>query len=90
MEQAQQSDVQIGAKLIRIHFHSCFVEGCDGSILLINADGIESEQDADPNAGSATGFEVVDDIKAALENACHAVVSCADILAIASQVGVSL
>ncbi|XP_031387262.1 peroxidase 15-like [Punica granatum] len=79
MEQAQQSDVQIGAKPIRLHFHGCFVQGCDG---------LESEQDANPNAGSVTGFEVADDIKAALENACPAVVSCADILAIASQVGV--
>ncbi|PKH62911.1 hypothetical protein CRG98_050264, partial [Punica granatum] len=90
LEQAQQRDVRIGAKLIRLHFHDCFVQGCDGSILLVNAEGIASEQDARPNVNSTAGFEVVDDMKAALENACPGVVSCADILAIASQVAVSL
>lgn len=66
------------------------MQGCDGSILLDNADGIVSEKDANPNRNSALGFEVVDDIKTALENVCPGVVSCADILAIASQISVSL
>uniref|UniRef100_A0A7N0T8D3 Peroxidase n=1 Tax=Kalanchoe fedtschenkoi TaxID=63787 RepID=A0A7N0T8D3_KALFE len=90
IEQAQSSDVRIGAKLIRLHFHDCFVNGCDGSILLDNADGIQSEKDATPNANSADGWSVVDDIKTALENVCPGVVSCADILAIASEASVSL
>lgn len=90
IEQAQNSDVRINAKLIRLHFHDCFVDGCDGSILLDNADGIASEKDANPNINSVDGFSVVDDIKTALENVCPGVVSCADILAIASQISVSL
>ncbi|RVW48623.1 Lignin-forming anionic peroxidase [Vitis vinifera] len=90
IEQAQNSDVRINAKLIRLHFHDCFVDGCDGSILLDNADGIASEKDASPNINSVDGFSVVDDIKTALENVCPGVVSCADILAIASQISVSL
>ncbi|KAG6632607.1 peroxidase A2-like [Carya illinoinensis] len=90
VERAAQNDVRIGAKLIRLHFHDCFVDGCDGSILLDNADGIESEKDAGPNAGSVDGFSVVDEIKTALENVCPGVVSCADILAISSQISVSL
>ncbi|KAJ9697834.1 hypothetical protein PVL29_007113 [Vitis rotundifolia] len=90
IEQAQNSDVRINAKLIRLHFHDCFVDGCDGSILLDNADGVASEKDANPNINSADGFSVVDDIKTALENVCPGVVSCADILAIASQISVSL
>ncbi|KAL2507956.1 Peroxidase 53 [Forsythia ovata] len=90
VEQAQQNDVRTGAKLIRLHFHDCFVDGCDGSILLDNANGIESEKDANPNRDSADGFGVVDDIKTALENVCPGVVSCADILALASQISVTL
>jgi hypothetical protein len=58
--------------------------------LLDNADGIDSEKDAGPNSGSLDGFPVVDDIKTAVENVCPGVVSCADILAIASQISVSL
>ncbi|XP_062171845.1 peroxidase 15-like [Alnus glutinosa] len=90
IEQAAQNDVRIGAKLIRLHFHDCFVDGCDGSILLDNADGIDSEKEAGPNKDSVDGFPVVDDIKTAVENVCPGVVSCADILAIASQISVSL
>lgn len=67
-----------------------FEQGCDGSILLDNADGIQSEKDAGPNMNSADGFDVVDDIKTALENVCPGVVSCADILALASQISVTL
>ncbi|KAG2675094.1 hypothetical protein I3843_13G148700 [Carya illinoinensis] len=90
VEEAAQNDVRIGAKIIRLHFHDCIVDGCDGSILLDNADGIESEKEALPNNNSALGFEVVDEVKAALENVCPGVVSCADILALASQILVSL
>ncbi|KAA8549616.1 hypothetical protein F0562_001366 [Nyssa sinensis] len=59
-----------------------------GSILLDNADGIDSEKNAIPN-NSTDGYNVVDDIKTALENVCPGVVSCADILAISSQILVS-
>ncbi|KAM3740899.1 hypothetical protein ACB098_08G134400 [Castanea mollissima] len=90
VQQAAQNDERIGAKLIRLHFHDCFVDGCDGSILLDDADGIASEKNAAPNADSAAGFDVVDDIKTALENVCPGVVSCADILAISSQILVSM
>ncbi|XP_042515560.1 peroxidase 15-like [Macadamia integrifolia] len=90
IEQASQTDPRVGASLIRLHFHDCFVNGCDGSILLNNSATIKSEKDAIPNKGSARRFDVVDTIKAALEDRCPGVVSCADILAIASQVSVVL
>ncbi|KAJ7979734.1 Peroxidase [Quillaja saponaria] len=90
IQQAAQTDVRISAKLIRLHFHDCFVDGCDGSVLLDNADGIVSEKDSRINNQSADGFSVVDDIKTAVENVCPGVVSCADILAIASEASVTL
>ncbi|XP_057768735.1 peroxidase 15-like [Salvia miltiorrhiza] len=92
MQQALQSDPRIGASLIRLHFHDCFVQGCDGSILLDNNSNrsIQSEKDAGPNTNSTRGFDVVDNIKIAVESSCPGVVSCADILALASESAVSL
>lgn len=68
------------------------VQGCDGSVLLdaAPANGVEGEKGALQNLNSLAGFEVIDDIKTALENVCPGVVSCADILAIAAEVSVVL
>ncbi|KAJ4724107.1 Peroxidase [Melia azedarach] len=90
LQDAFLSDIRIGASLIRLHFHDCFVNGCDGSLLLDNTDTIQSEKEAGGNNNSARGFDVVDRMKAALESACPGVVSCADILAIASEQSVAL
>ncbi|XP_057982271.1 peroxidase A2-like [Malania oleifera] len=92
IQQALQSDARIVASLTRLHFHDCFVNGCDGSILLDDDESmnIQSEKEAGPNANSTRGFDVVDDIKAAVEDVCSGVVSCADILAYAAQASVSL
>ncbi|XP_030927083.1 peroxidase A2-like [Quercus lobata] len=90
IQQALQSDSRIGASLIRLHFHDCFVNGCDASILLDSTASFLSEKNAVPNANSTRGFDVVDNIKTALENSCPGVVSCADILAIAAEASVSL
>ncbi|KAL5833961.1 hypothetical protein ACOSQ3_017635 [Xanthoceras sorbifolium] len=89
VQQARQSDARLGAKIIRVHFHDCFVNGCDGSVLLDDADGIQTERSAVPNL-SLSGLDVVDNIKTALESVCPGVVSCADILALASEILVSL
>ncbi|KAF9597384.1 hypothetical protein IFM89_017730 [Coptis chinensis] len=90
IQEALRSDPRIGASLIRLHFHDCFVDGCDGSLLLDNSSSIRTEKDAGPNIASVRGFDVVDNIKTAAENACRGVVSCADILAIAAEASVFL
>ncbi|EFJ18710.1 hypothetical protein SELMODRAFT_28740, partial [Selaginella moellendorffii] len=72
------------------HFHDCFVNGCDGSVLLDDKPGFRGEKTSNPNRNSARGFEVVDSVKAAVERVCPGVVSCADILAIIAEQSVVL
>eukprot|EP00268_Persea_americana_P006284 TRINITY_DN12277_c1_g1_i2.p1 TRINITY_DN12277_c1_g1~~TRINITY_DN12277_c1_g1_i2.p1 ORF type:complete len:333 (-),score=55.77 TRINITY_DN12277_c1_g1_i2:60-1058(-) len=83
-------DPRMAASLLRLHFHDCFVMGCDGSVLLDNSGDILSEKDAGPNLNSLRGSELVDKIKAMLEKECPETVSCADILAIAARDAVNL
>ncbi|XP_062224960.1 peroxidase 2-like [Phragmites australis] len=82
---AVSKESRMGASLLRLHFHDCFVNGCDGSVLLDDAPGFTGEKTAQPNKNSLRGFEVVDGIKAQLEDACNQTVSCADILAVAAR-----
>lgn len=60
-------------------------QGCDASVLLDNSESIVSEKQAGPNKNSLRGFEVIDEIKERLEEACPQTVSCADILALAAR-----
>lgn len=77
---------RMGASLVRLHFHDCFVNGCDGSVLLDDTDGMIGEKTAKANNMSVRGFGVIDAIKAAVDTAClGTVVSCADILALAAR-----
>ncbi|OAY33793.1 peroxidase 10 [Manihot esculenta] len=84
---AMSNDTRMAASLLRLHFHDCFVNGCDGSLLL---DGENVEKNGLANRNSARGFEAIDNIKANLEKACPATVSCADILAIVAREAVYL
>ena len=59
-------------------------QGCDGSVLLDSTATNTTEKDAIPNL-SLSGFDVIDDIKAAVEAKCPRIVSCADILALAAR-----
>ncbi|KAJ7948452.1 Peroxidase [Quillaja saponaria] len=90
MRQAVAREARIGASILRLFFHDCFVNGCDASILLDDTATFTGEQNAGPNRNSARGFEVIDAIKTSVEAACSATVSCADILALATRDGVVL
>ncbi|XP_042456705.1 peroxidase P7-like [Zingiber officinale] len=81
---------RMGASLIRLFFHDCFVNGCDGSVLLDDTPTMVGEKNVAGNANSLRGYEVVDAIKSSVEAACRATVSCADIVALAARDAVTL
>ncbi|KAL7611412.1 peroxidase 7 [Lactuca sativa] len=76
-----KKDPTLAPSLMRLHFHDCAVRGCDASILL---DHKGSEKSANVSK-SLRGFEVINDIKAAVEKKCPKTVSCADILTAAAR-----
>lgn len=79
------SPTTAGAAL-RLFFHDCFVTGCDASTLISSTPFNTAERDAEINLSlPGDGFDVVIRAKAALELACPGVVSCADILAVATR-----
>ncbi|KAI3829283.1 hypothetical protein L1987_03402 [Smallanthus sonchifolius] len=73
---------------IRLFFHDCFVQGCDGSILISSKPGSAElpEKESDDNSEiPADAYDVIETAKAMVERKCPGVVSCADILALAAR-----
>uniref|UniRef100_A0ACD5VHF3 Uncharacterized protein n=2 Tax=Avena sativa TaxID=4498 RepID=A0ACD5VHF3_AVESA len=85
LKKAIAKEQRIAASLLRLLFHDCFVQGCDASVLLDDSEGVVSEKNAIPNKNSIRGFQVIDEIKAALEEKCPHTVSCADTIALAAR-----
>ncbi|KAE8667680.1 Peroxidase 11 [Hibiscus syriacus] len=85
------SDPRNAAFVVRLHFHDCFVQGCDGSILLDDTIDLQGEKKASTNGlNSLKGFRIIDKIKNKLESECPGIVSCADLLTIAARDAVIL
>ncbi|KAL5714616.1 peroxidase [Ranunculus cassubicifolius] len=87
VQQAVAANRNMAAILVRLHFHDCFVTGCDASILIDQ--GPTSERHAFGHQG-VQGFDVIESAKAQLEAACPGVVSCADIVALAARDSIAL
>ncbi|PON83216.1 Peroxidase [Trema orientale] len=90
VQSAIAKETRMGASLLRLFFHDCFVNGCDGSVLLDDTSNFVGEKTANANRNSVRGFDVIDNIKSAVEGVCPGVVSCADILAITARDSVVL
>ncbi|XP_057777807.1 probable peroxidase 26 [Salvia miltiorrhiza] len=71
----------ITAKLLKLVYSDCMVNGCDASILL---DGPNTEKNSGKNS-MLDGFILIDKIKKVLEIRCPRAVSCADILQLATR-----
>ncbi|XP_015075041.1 peroxidase 3-like [Solanum pennellii] len=76
----------LAAALIRMHFHDCFVRGCDASVLLnfTSSTGNQTEKVGAPNL-TLRGFSFIDNVKKLIEDECPGVVSCADIVALVAR-----
>ncbi|KAK8497450.1 hypothetical protein V6N12_016974 [Hibiscus sabdariffa] len=74
------------AGTLRLLFHDCLPNGCDGSILISSTAFNKAERDADINLSlPGDPFDLIVRAKTALELACPNTVSCSDILAVAAR-----
>ncbi|XP_078443540.1 peroxidase 41-like [Wolffia australiana] len=82
----QTSSPTTAAGTLRLFFHDCFLDGCDASVLISSNAFNRAERDADINLSlPGDSFDAITRAKTALELACPATVSCADLLAMATR-----
>ncbi|KAF0923134.1 hypothetical protein E2562_003351 [Oryza meyeriana var. granulata] len=81
VEKAIKRNPGVGPALVRLVFHDCWVNGCDGSVLLDKTPDSSSTEKAAVNNIGLDGFDVIDTIKSKL----GAAVSCADIVVLAGR-----
>lgn len=86
MVQKQKEAFVTAAGALRIFFHDCFVQGCDASVLIASTANNKAEKDAEDNLSlPGDGFDAFMRAKAAVEKVCPGVVSCADVVSIATR-----
>ena len=74
------------AGTLRLFFHDCMVDGCDASVLISSNAFNTAERDADINLSlPGDAFDLIVRAKTSLELTCPGIVSCADILALATR-----
>ncbi|CAO1941041.1 unnamed protein product [Urochloa humidicola] len=77
---AVRRDAGLAAGLLRLHFHDCFIQGCDASILLDSTPKGQTERDAIPNKTlRREAITAINAIRDRLDRAC------ADILTLAAR-----
>ncbi|CAI9758791.1 unnamed protein product [Fraxinus pennsylvanica] len=79
------NESRMAASILRLHFHDCFANSCDRTVLLDDTNTFTGETNTYPNKDSAGGFDIIDAIKANVEKACPSKVSCVVILTLSAR-----
>ncbi|CAI9116484.1 OLC1v1017645C1 [Oldenlandia corymbosa var. corymbosa] len=91
LKKVYKDDIGQAAGILRLHFHDCFVQGCDGSVLLDGSASGPSEKSAIPNLTlRARAFKIINDLRHRVHRECGRVVSCADLVALAARDAVAV
>uniref|UniRef100_A0A0E0KHN7 Peroxidase n=1 Tax=Oryza punctata TaxID=4537 RepID=A0A0E0KHN7_ORYPU len=86
VQTAVRGDATITPGLLRIHFHDCFPQGCDASILLAGPSREWGPAGMPANANlNLRAMQLIERIRAHVHAVCGATVSCADITAVATS-----